>query len=387
MDRARFESSDFGTIIDADDEIGFAWFNPAPIRRDLKLDPQTLLALSRADEALGQLAGIGRLLPNPQLLIGPYAYKEALASARIEGTQADLEDVFQSGRGKPPRSDVFTVNNYRAALSEGFDLIRREGRFDFSVVARVHSLLLGVEGDSALSAVRKRPVWLGSPTDRPETAVYVPPVDGAVTEAIADWNAYLSEPPPLPALVRAAILHYQFLTIHPFMDGNGRAGRLLVLLFLAAEKRLPVPLLYLSPYFEERRREYYDRLQMVRERGELQEWCQFFLTAVEVQAKDGVARADRLLTMRERYRAELFGSRNRAIEVVDMIFENPVLTSSAVRDQLDVTTQGALNLIRGLEAKGWVEQVGQSGRGGAKLWMASEIFDAMTDPIALPDVP
>jgi Fic family protein len=380
VDAALFASDKFGTV-EADVSLGLNWFRPRPIPRDLQLADQTLLALSRADEALGKLAGVANLLPNPRLLMGPYAYKEALASSRIEGTQADLEGVFQAARqGSERDPDVLTVQNYRRALQIGLDKVAEQGRLTLDTVKEVHEVLLAEP--RAAGSIRTRPVWLGSPTDRPETAVFVPPVGDALTEALLDWEAYLAEPPPVPVLIRACLLHYQFLTIHPFLDGNGRTGRLLVLLFLAAEGRLPVPLLYISPFFERRRREYYDRLQAVRENGEIQQWCQFFLTAVEAQANDGVSRARNIFRLRERYRSELAGSRNRSSEVVELLFENPVLTSAVVKEQLGVSTQGALNLIRSLETRQWIRQLGTGGRGGATLWVASEIFATMADDIA-----
>lgn len=375
MDPARFDSRTFGEVV-VGDESGINWFRPHDIPRDLDLEAHTLLALSRADEALGKLAGVANLLPNPGLLMGPYAYKEALASARIEGTQADLEGVFQAARrGSDRDPEVLTVQNYRRALEMGLDRVARERALSLDIVKEVHAVLLAEP--RAAGSVRTRPVWLGSPTDRLETAVFVPPIGSALTGALQDWEDYLLNPPLLPPLIRAALLHYQFLTIHPFLDGNGRTGRLLVLLFLAAEGRLPVPLLYISPFFERRRRQYYDRLQAVRENGEIQQWCQFFLGAVEAQANDGVTRARNILNLREQYRAELAGSRNRSSEVVEMLFENPMLTTAVVRDQLVVSTQGALNLIRSLENRHWLRRMGSAGRGGASIWVASSIFDAM----------
>lgn len=377
MDPARFESSAFGQVV-ADGNLGYPWFRPAPIQRDFPLDAQTLLALSRADEALGRLAGVAQLIRNPRILMRPYAFKESLASARIEGTQADLGGVFEAERhvaGGDP--DLLTVSRYLRALETGLGLVNDESKApDFELIRTVHTLLLGLP---KREEVRADAVWLGSPTDRPETAVYVPPIGDAVTDALADWQDYVQHPPALPTLIRAAILHYQFLTIHPFRDGNGRAGRLFVLLFLAAEGRLPTPLLYLSPFFERRRRDYYDRLQAVRERGELQQWCQFFLTAVEAQANDGVVRAGRLLELRETYRSALAGTRSRSAEVVEMLFENPIITTHAVREQLGVTAQGALNLIRSLETRGWLKQLRKAGRGGGTLWLAPEVFMTMED--------
>jgi Fic family protein len=385
VDADRFDSAEFGDVV-VGDSAGINWFRPRPIPRQLNLEDQTLLALSRADEALGKLAGVANLLPNPRLLMGPYAYKEALASSRIEGTQADLEGVLQAARqGSERDPEVLTVQNYRRALQTGLDKVLAEGRLTLETVMIVHEVLLADPHTSG--AVRDRPVWLGSPTDRPETAVFVPPVGDALAESLLDWESYLASPPPVPALIRASLLHYQFLTVHPFLDGNGRTGRLLVLLFLAAEGRLPVPLLYISPFFERRRREYYDRLQAVRENGEIQQWCQFFLRAVEAQANDGASRARNIFYLRERYRAELAGSRNRSSEVVEMLFENPYLMTGAVKEQLGVSTQGALNLIRSLEARGWLRQMGTSGRGGGALWVASEIFDTMADDILEPATP
>ncbi len=382
MDAERFVSQDFGTVV-ADEELNLNWFEPAPLPRTVELAEQTILALSRADDALGRLAGVGQLLPDEAVLVRPYAMKEALASSRIEGTQADLQTAFRE-EAKPSSNrrtlDVREVVSYLRALESGLTEVKDAGRVDLSIVARSHARLMGATDGSA-SLVREREVWLGSPTDRPETAEFVPPIAPAIREALNDWEDFLEHAPSLPTLVRAAMLHYQFLTIHPFLDGNGRVGRLLVLLFLATEERLPVPLLYLSPYFEGRRREYYDRLQAVRERGALQEWIQFFLTAVEAQANDGVRRAKSLLALRERYRSELAGTRNRSPELVEMLFENPIIYGALVRDQLSMSSQGALNQIRALERRGWLSEVGTTGRGGAKLWLAQEVFDAIEEPI------
>jgi Fic family protein len=267
-------------------------------------------------------------------------------------------------------------------LFGGLARIKKGEPLSLKMILEAQATLLGPDMPEC-GQVRTREVWLGSPTGRPETAVFVPPIGPALHDSLADWEDFLQQPPPMPALVRAALLHYQFLTIHPFLDGNGRTGRLLVLLFLAAEGRLPVPLLYISPFFERRRREYYDRLQAVRENGEMQQWCQYFLSAVEAQANDGVARARRLLDLREKYRFDVLGSRSRAAEVVEMLFENAYVTSTDVREKLEISNQGALNLIRSLESRGWLQRVRREGRGGRSLWLAWEIFRTMNDdPIA-----
>jgi Fic family protein len=362
-------------------------FRPAPMPRTLALDLETIMALSTADAALGRLAGAGRHVHDPAMFLQPYITREALASSRIEGTQASLSEVLQADANEDAAvtADVHEVWNYRAAMSAGLrqlpdmPLVRR-------VVSDIHGTLLrGVRGEEKQpGAFRKRPVWVGSPTDSPENAVFVPPFDKEMLAAWRDWEQFANSTPRMPILVQCAFLHYQFETIHPFLDGNGRLGRLLIVFFLIHRGVLPAPLLYISSYLEEYRREYYERLQAVRERAEIQQWLQFFLTAVAVQAEDAVARAEHLHDLREGYRAQLAGSRSRAVEVVDLLFVNPFMTVRRVTNALGVTPQGATNLIRQLESRGWLLMVGQFGRGGRNSWVAPEVFDAVSDPVPPP---
>lgn len=363
-------------------------FKPAPVPRALALDNETVLALSAADSALGRLAGAGRHLHDPNVFVRPYMTREALASSRIEGTQASLSDVLQAdvSEGVAPTGDVREVWNYRAAMDAGLQQLD-ELPFVGRLVKDIHGILLsGVRGESrALGEFREAPVWIGSPTDSPETAVFVPPFPPELQEVWRDWEEFANASPRMPPLVQCALLHYQFETIHPFFDGNGRLGRLLIVFFLVHRRVLPAPLLYISAYLEEHRREYYERLQAVRERGEIQQWLQFFLTAVAVQAEDAIVRAERLHDLRESYRAALAGSRSRAVEVVDLVFANPFVTAQAVVARLGVTNQGALNLIRQLEARGWVSPIGTlAGRGGRSLWLAQEVYAAVSEPAPTP---
>ena len=358
-------------------------FRPGEIPREVDLDLETVLALSTADAALGRLAGAGRHLHDAAMFVRPYVTREALASSRIEGTQASLSEVFQADAGEEGDAthDVREVWNYRAAMDAGLRLLPElplVGR----VVREIHAVLLqGVRGeDRRPGAFRPRPVWIGSPTDTPENAVFVPPFEREMHEAWRDWEEFANSTPRLPTLVQCALLHYQFETIHPFLDGNGRLGRLLIVFFLIRRRVLPAPLLYISSYLEQHRREYYDRLQGVRERAELQEWLQFFLTAVAVQAEDAVARAEHLHDLRERYRSELAGSRSRAVEVVDQLFVNPVITVRGIANSLGITTQGAANLIRQLERRGWLQLAGTFGRGGRNYWIAHDVYSAISDP-------
>ena len=339
------------------------------------------MALSEADAALGRLAGAGRLLPNPHLLIAPYATQEALASSRIEGTQASLSDVFDAAAtGVPGTVDVREVQNYVAALEHG---LRRLPELPMSkrLIREMHGVLLtGVRGqEKTPGEFRRTQNWIGSPTNRPDDAMFVPPVVEEMWKALDDWERYLHDPAPrLPLLVRTALLHYQFETIHPFLDGNGRIGRLVVVLYLVERGALPEPLLPVSTYLERRRSDYYERLQAVRENGDIDGWLRYFLDAVSAVAREAVSRAEALLDLRERYRAALRGRRSRAAEVVDLLLANPVLSSRFVVDRLGVTTQGAHALLRQVEEIKAVRGRPR-GRGVERRWYADDVL-AILEP-------
>lgn len=382
MDPTRFVASEIGRVVKGPGPWGFHNFVPAPIPRALLLEPETVLALSAADTSLGRLAGAGRLLPNPHLLVDPYVAREAAASSRIEGTQASLSEVLQASAigTSTPGSDVHEVQNYVAALHSGLHRLT-ELPLCLRLIRDVHAVLMeGVRGQERRPGeFRTTPNWIGSPTDTPGNATFVPPLPGDMQHALDDLERYLNEDIRLPVLVRCALVHYQFETIHPFLDGNGRLGRLLAVFYLVQQKVLPQPLLYLSAYFETHRAEYYDRLQAVRERGEVQEWLQFFLTAVAVQATDAIERAERLADLRERYRRDLAAVRSRAPEVMDLLMANPFITVRRVQTALGVTQPGALNLLRGIQDRGWLRDLGTIGRGGRAYWVAPQVLEVIAD--------
>jgi len=386
VDPTNFQAPAFGEAARRPGDRWAFWsFSPAPIPRGLPLDSATVLALSEADAALGHLQGLGHLIADPKLLIGPSVTREALASSRIEGTHASLAEVLQAGAeidsAEPTSDDVAEVGAYVAATYRGLELIETLP-ISQRLVLEVHRVLLtGVRGEDRLPGeLRRSPVWVGSPTNSPETAVYVPPLPEHLGELLADWERFVNEPGDSPALIRCALMHYQFETIHPFLDGNGRIGRLLIGLLLHQEGRLTTPLLYLSGYLELHRREYYERLQAVRERGEIQQWFQFFLTAVKRQADDGVDRAGKLVRLRERYLADAARSRSRVGELIALLFANPFVTVRRVERALGITNQGARNLIRDAEARGWVTKFAVQGRGNRQYWLAGEVFRIIEAP-------
>ncbi|MEE8600109.1 Fic family protein [Euzebya tangerina] len=358
---------------------------PAPVPRGLDLDQDTVRSLSDADRALGRLAGAGRLLPNPHLLVQPYLTAEALASSQIEGTQASLSEVLEAAAddGDSDSVDVREVQNYIAAFELGRRLLQ-DLPLSLRLIRAVHErLLTGVRGEEKNPGeFRTSQNWIGPPGMGLADASFVPPRhDPEMTGALADWERFLHEREGgLPVLVACALIHYQFETIHPFLDGNGRMGRLIIFLYLLDVCELSEPLLYLSPWFERSRQTYYDRLQGVRERGEMQAYLQYFLDGVAVQAHDAVARAERLTDLQQQYRSDLTGDRSNAVHLVDLIFANPFVTTARVVRELDISSPGALNLIRKLEGLGWLQEARVSGRGGRITWVAGEIMRLLTAP-------
>jgi Fic family protein len=349
------------------------------------LDDATILALSEADSALGYLQGLGQLIRDPDLLIGPFLTQEAVASSRIEGTKASLSDVLKAEQEVQPAKsdDIDEVVRYLDASHLGFKLIRTLP-ITQRLITQVHKeLMSGVRGaERQPGEIRTSPVWIGSATHTLTNARYVPPAPHHLAELLTDWEKFVNEPGSLPVLVRCALMHYQFETIHPFLDGNGRIGRLLVGLMLIREERLTAPILYLSGYLEKHREEYYDRLQAVREHGAVQDWLQFFLRAIHKQAGDAVIRAKRLVDLRETYLEKSQQDRSRITAVVGMIFRNPFISAKNVTDRLGISDQGARNLLLRAEDFGWLKRIGTVGKGGRTLWVAEDIYRIIDGPLS-----
>lgn len=382
MDSAQYSDTLFGRARRTGGRHGYIAYFPRPIPRHVPISNEHLLRISDAEAALGRLAGAGRLLPDPHLLVRPYLRREAVASARIEGTQASLLDVFDAeASGQPPGPDVEEVVNYVRAMESG---LRRLETLPLStrLMCEMHAVLLaGVRGrDRQPGELRSTQNWIGAPGATIETATFVPPPPGELADLLADLERFVHEDPQLPPLVQAALLHYQFETIHPFLDGNGRLGRLLLVFFLVVRDRLPAPLLYLSPYLEARRQEYYDALQAVRLVGDANPWLTLFLDGIRVQATDALIRAEQLTDLREGFRALVQArSRGTATQLVDLVFEQPVVNARVVERRLDVSRPAALNALRQLEQLGILTAAADGPRGQLR-WRADEILALLLAP-------
>jgi len=384
MDASRFPDSPFGRPTRQPGERhAFTYYLPKPLPRHIDLSADAIALLSEADASLGLLHGLEMLIPDPGLLIGPYLRREALASSQIEGTQASLSEVLQAEvDADAVNDDTAEVLRYLEATDLALSLLQRYP-ITQRLILPVHAALLkGVRGEEkAPGEFRRSPVWVGRPGATPTTAAFVPPLPEHIADLLADWERFVNDDGrALPALVQAALAHYQFETIHPFLDGNGRIGRLLITVMLMERDRLSHPLLSVSSYFEAHRDEYYSHLQAVREAADIDGWLRFFFVAVRDQSDDAVARSRRLIGLREQYHAEAIRQRSNLPGLVDLILRNPYLTVKAVETRLGMTNQGARNLILNAESRGWLHKIDQRGHSGQDIWFAPTVMDILETP-------
>lgn len=361
-------------------EGGFWAFCPPPLPPVLDLDADLVGRLSEADRAVGLLGGVGQTLPNPHLLSQTLLRREAVLSSRIEGTQASLSDLvlFEASPLQRGTGDVEEVHNYVAAVEYVLDPARRLP-LSLSLLREAHEILLtGVRGGYATpGAFRTSPNWIGPAGCTIDDATYVPPPHERLWECLDPFEKYLHADHVLPPLITLACLHYQFEAIHPFVDGNGRVGRLLVVMLLVEGGLLPAPMLDLSAYIEPRRDEYYARLLRVSTHGEWRAWVAFFLEAFEHQARDVVRRARRLQDLRDEYRERVATARSSGLlaRLVDALFETPAVTIARAGQVLDVTPRAAaLNVGKLVDAGILVEA---TGRARSRVFLARGIVDAV----------
>ncbi len=358
---------------------GYYAFVPAPLPRHLDLDPELIFLLSEADRGLGRLEGMARVLPNPQLLIAPLSQREAVLSSRIEGTQASVSDlaIYEAAGEAAPRvhSDVLEVWNYRRALSYGLERIRSLP-LSLRLMRDLHAeLVRDIRGDDKTPGeFRTSQNWIGAPGCLLDEATYVPPPPSELMTCLGDWESFLHESTSVPPLLRCALIHYQFEAIHPFLDGNGRVGRLLIVFYLVAGGFLTTPILYLSPFFERYRQEYYDLLRGVTERTAWDDWLRFFLRAVAVQANDGFRRSQKLLELQRKYRDLLVSEKapNSVLRLFDALFLNSATTISSAASRLDVTWVTASSAASFLERLGIIREV--TGQRRDRIYVAEEII-------------
>ena len=361
---------------------GYRAYHPNPLPPEITWTPALVRALSQADHTVGQLAGEGRRLPNPHILIRPFVRREAVYSSRIEGTQSTLGELLAAEAGaavdRSPE-DLREVGNYVAALEYGLGRLRTLP-LSLRLVRELHEKLMhGVGGGRATPGqFRTSQNWIGAPGSTIMTASFVPPPADRLLDHLGEWERFMHDE-SLPPLVHVALMHYQFEAIHPFLDGNGRVGRLLITLCLCARGVMESPLLYLSAFFEATRRDYYDRLRAVTEHGDWEGWLEYFFNGVARQSEDALSRAQRINRLITAWhdQAARAGSAVPG-QVVSLLGSNPFLTIRGAEQKLGVAYNTAARALAVLEKHKIVELVGEKRRD--RVFCARRLLEILQEP-------
>jgi len=360
---------------------GYITFLPPPLPPRFEWTPRLVRILSDADRLIGKLAGEGGRLPNPHIFMRPFLRNEAVLSSKIEGTQATLGELLAVEAGAAVErspDDLREVGNYVAALEHGIARLK-EIPICVRLIRELHTkLMTGVRGHNAAPGeFRTIQNWIGRPGSTLQSATYIPPPPGEIAPCLAAWENFLHRS-ELPPLVTIALAHYQFEAIHPFLDGNGRVGRLLITLFLIEQRILPTPLLYLSAFFEASRSEYYASLRAVSEKEVWTDWLEYFLLGIARMSEDALSRATRLNDILAQWRIEMAGESTKApLRAVEMLSANPFLTIHSVTANLEISFTTAQRAIERLKRANIVRQTSDAKRN--RVWCANALLDILEE--------
>jgi len=340
----------------------FKSFEPNSIHKKWQIENMELIQLlSKADRQLGRLDMYSEYV-NIDMFIQMHIAKEATQSSKIEGTQTNIEEVFLSEKeiGSDKHDDWEEVQNYISAMKKAVELLN-DLPFSSRLIRQTHKVLLqGVRGEHKLPGeYRTSQNWIGGASIN--DAVFVPPVHTSISDLISDLEKFANDQEnPLPDLIKAAIIHYQFETIHPFLDGNGRVGRLLITLYFVSVGILKSPILYLSNFFERHRSLYYDNLMRVRSHNDMEQWIKFFLTGIIETAQKGVMTFDKILQLQKKLEIELkeLGTRSGdAFKVIEQLYNRPVINAKLVSKIIEKSMSPAYSLIAELEKRKILKEI------------------------------
>jgi len=381
MDSKDFQASTAGVPIKTDS--GYWAFLPAPLPPVIDWSPRLISTLSEADRALARLDEIGKNFLNAHILAKPFVRREAVLSSRIEGTRASLLDLYNFEATQfsflPPGSDVREVHNYVRALDYGLERLPNLP-VSQRLIREIHKLLMeDVRGEHwTPGEFRRSQNWIGPPGSTINSATYVPPPVEEMYTTLNQLEIFIHSPSDLPVLIRIGLIHYQFEAIHPFLDGNGRVGRLLIILLLCEWGLLSQPILYPSEYFDIHRPEYYQRLLFVSQRGDWEGWLQFFLTGLYDGAADASQHVQRLQSLRLRYKNMISNERtaDQLMMVIDYLFGQPVTSIRQIQAGVNLSDhKTAKRYIDKLTGYGIVREI--TGRVRNKVYKAEEILRAI----------
>jgi Fic family protein len=326
------------------------------------VDGELLALLSRADIALGRLDGVVRIIPDPDFFVGMYVRREAVLSSQIEGTQSTLEDLLEVELEPDSRrreTDVGDIVNYIAAMSHGLARLH-ELPLSLRLIREIHAELLrdGRGAKATPGEFRRSQNWIGPQGAPLRQATFVPPPVPEMIRALGDYETFLHADGGIPLLVRAGLGHAQFETIHPFLDGNGRVGRLLITFMLVHGGAVRAPVLYLSYYFKLHRAEYYDRLMAVRLSGDWEGWLRFFLRGVAETAEEAADKAERIFELRERHRTTVMAAAGaNGLKLLTTLYERPLVNVKLVSNVVGVTFPTANRLVMRFQELGLLREV------------------------------
>lgn len=371
----------FGTLVR--DHLG-AWphpyFLPSPLPETVSISEPTWEKLLFAQGALGELAALTRVLRPSELGLKFALFQEALSSSRIEGTQASLVEVLQADLVKETISqDAEEVLNYFQALDfavsaiSEFPLARR-------VICAAHEILMQGERGRAKTPgeFRRTPVWVGSYNSTPESAKFIPPLPNHLTDLFAEWEVFVNSNLEMPLIIKLALAHYQFETIHPFLDGNGRIGRIVIELMLVRAGVLGGPYLGISRFIEQNRDEYYDVLENVRVAGDIEGLVRYFAQGIETEALRTSKKLEALISLREQW-IKKFSPQSKSMPgLIYLILEHPILTVGEVQSRLGVSQPTASTLLRSAQKLGLLTSRGQVGRGRRETWISEPVWQILS---------
>ncbi|MDR3270060.1 MAG: Fic family protein [Peptococcaceae bacterium] len=344
------DSNRAGNIIKQQSDYSAFIPNPLPPDPPVRMEDELVRLLSDADRALGKLDGTSLLLPDPELFVAMYIRKEALLSSQIEGTQASFIDLFENRNDPTIANHVRDVSNYIIAMEYGLERLK-DLPLSLRLIREIHSkLLFNTRGyDRNPGEFRKSQNWIGPQGCTLQDATFIPPPPQEMLKAMNDLEIYMmTEDNLTPHLIKVGLIHAQFETIHPFLDGNGRMGRLLITFWLCHKEILHRPLLYLSYYFKQHRSDYYDLLMRIRQQGSWEEWLKFFLRGIEEVARSAVDTAKDIVTLKNKHEMIIRNnlSSSSALKLLDYLYTSPLTSVNNAADVLNISYPNANSLIK-----------------------------------------
>lgn len=380
MDVEQFNPDEIpGELVNSGGDLAF---QPEPLPPEISIEGELLEVFTKANTKVGQLSGIGRRVDNPNMLISPFIYKEAVVSSKIEGIRVTLSDVYEyeagreNGSSEARRNELREVHNYVKALFQGIEEF--EDGIDLDLIRDLHATLMedGRGEEKRPGEFRDTQVFIGG---RGDEARFVPAPPEVVPFAMENLMTYIQTGGSYLPLADIGLVHYQFEAIHPFRDGNGRMGRLLIMLMMCDNELLPDPYLYPSSYFNRNREEYTDRLLAVSRDDAWEEWLSFFLEGIAQQAHEAFARASELLDLREEYHETYQDEANSVSHLAAEIFTKPYITVNEAADLLDMTYSAANTAVSRLVQDDVLEEI--TGQSRNRVFRSKEVFDIIQKPV------